>query len=272
MTTMKSLLNHIVYTILVMAPIVLHSCKDKDPDTDPCENYRRPIADFLVQDDLQQQCSNELGIAWSCDTIYKNIQYTFKSILDYDTYLWEVVGNPGFKSTTKSFPLYFPNVAKIQMRLIGKRKPNTTCDPNDDGIDTIIKALTIVESISPSIESPPQNLFLGKYIGYDVINPTIEVGMEIVYEKRPGYSNYYTFINYFPDSCRDNKFGLEISSTYNLIFLNYHNTQGGGTLGCQSPRGWCMFTPTGVDIQYATKDLLTPGSIPIKRRFIGRRI
>ena len=259
---MKSLLNHIVYTILVMAPIVLHSCKDKDPDTDPCENYRRPIADFLVQDDLQQQCSNELGFTLSCDTIVKNGQYTFKSALDYDTYLWEVIGNPSFKRTTKSFPLTFPSVNKIQMRLVGKRKPNNTCDPNDDGIDTIIKTISVTDT----------TIIYGKFVGYDSANPNEEVGMEIVYEKRPGYVNYYTYINYFPDSCTDNKFGLGISFTYNLIFLNYHNTQGGGTLSCQSPRGWCIFTPTGVNIQYATKDLLTPGSIPIKRRFIGRRI
>jgi hypothetical protein len=259
---MKSLLNHIVYTILVMAPIVLHSCKDKDPDTDPCENYRRPIADFLVQDDLQQQCSNELGFTLSCDTIVKNGQYTFKSALDYDTYLWEVIGNPSFKRTTKSFPLTFPSVNKIQMRLVGKRKPNNTCDPNDDGIDTIIKTISVTDT----------TIIYGKFVGYDSANPNEEVGMEIVYEKRPGYVNYYTYINYFPDSCNDSKFGLGISFTYNLIFLNYHNTQGGGTLSCQSPRGWCIFTPTGVNIQYATKDILTPGSIPIKRRFIGRRI
>lgn len=251
---------------------IINACKEKNLDSNSCEGYKAPSPDFFVQDELQKQCSNELGIIFDCDTFYKNNDITFTSALDYESYAWDIINDPNFKCTTKSFKLFFEGVAPVKLRLIGKRKPNTLCDPSDDGIDTIVKSLTILPNISSDISSRPENLVYGRYLGFDLSNPNIEVGMEIVYEKRPGFSNYYTYINYFPDSCSDKKFGLGISSTYNLIFLNYHNSQGGGTLSCQSPRGWAMFTPTGVDIQYATWDIANPSSKPIKRRFIGKRI
>jgi hypothetical protein len=251
---------------ILLLCLLLQACStEKDPVINPCERYVRPVPGFIVQDDLQQQCSNELGITYACDTIGYT-SYRFTSLVTYDTYVWEVIGDPNFRRTTKSFELTFSNPLRIRMRLIGKRTPNKACDPSDDGVDTVIKTITVVADTA-------QDLLFGKYVGYDVSNPGVRVGMEIAHEIPPGYVNKMIVVKYFPDSCLHNDIGLlgSFSSSYNLLFVNNHNASGVFLLGCQQPRGWFMFTPDGVDIVYATRGV-SAESAPVQRRFIGKRI
>lgn len=249
--------------VTLVIALALSSCKDNEPITNPCDSYKRPTASFIVQDEAQQKCSFELGIICACDTLISMKEYTFTSEINYETYLWEVIGNPSFTRTNKSFTITFPDPLTINMRLIGKRKTNTTCDPNDDGFDTIIKTIKV---LNPSTDS--SSIIYGKYVGFDVAYPNVEVGMEIVYEKPPISNTYELVIKYFPDSCPNLLIPAAGSTgSYNLMFLNNQTR-----FGCQSPRGWFFFTPSGVDIQYTTLDIATPGSMPVKRRFIGKRI
>lgn len=115
--------------VTLIVALALSSCKDNEPVTNPCDSYKRPLANFWVQSSLQQKCSNELGINLACDTIFRMNEYTFTSDVNYETYLWEVIGNPSFTRTTKSFTITFPDPLTMNMRLIGKRKPYTSCDP-----------------------------------------------------------------------------------------------------------------------------------------------
>lgn len=239
---------------------LIYSCKEKDPPN-PCEGYKKPNPTFWVQDETQQLYSKTMGFTFGYDTLGKGGLYTFTSELNYDSYSWDVIGNPSFTRNTKSFTLTFPDPLIIQMRLVGKRKPNTTCDPTDDGIDTIIKTITVIQT------NDSTGLIFGKFVGYDSNNPNVEVGFETVYERPLGMSYDYVIKN-FPDSCSKL---LTLSSTsrgsYNLIYIDNKYR-----FGCQSPEGWFLFTPSGVDIQYTTRNIPDVNAIITKRRFVGRRV
>lgn len=252
--------HHQLFLILTYIVVLLTACKEKEPPN-PCEGYKRPNATFWVQDEVQMQYSQAMGFTFGCDTLVRGGQYTFTSELNYESYAWDVIGNPSFTRNTKSFTLTFPEPLKIQMRLVGKRKPNTTCDPTDDGIDTIIKTITVIQPLD-SI-----GLVFGKFVGYDSNNPNEEVGFETAYERVLGMSYDYV-IKYFPDSCSKL---LTLTATsrgsYNLLYIDNKYR-----FGCQSPEGWFVFTPAGVEIQYTTRNIPDDNAIITKRIFVGRRI
>jgi hypothetical protein len=254
--------HHQLFLILTYIVVLLTACKEKEPPN-PCEGYKRPNATFWVQDEVQMQYSQAMGFTFGCDTLGRGGQYTFTSELNYESYAWDVIGNPSFTRNTKSFTLTFPEPLKIQMRLVGKRKPNTTCDPSDDGIDTIIKTITVIQT------SDSTGLMFGKFVGYDSNSPNVEVGFEIVYKRPLGYTNYMPVIMYFPDSCSKGILlnGSGVKGGYNLLHLDRKYQ-----FGCQSPEGWFVFTPATVEIQYTTRNIPDDNAIITKRRFVGRRI
>jgi hypothetical protein len=87
----------------------------------------------------------------------------FKAKLDGATYEWQV-GNNGTVQTTKSFSLQFSyRVGTIPVRLIVHKTPNPYCFPNDDGVDTVTKYLTIT-----NVEPHP---YFGKFKGYCLSKP-----------------------------------------------------------------------------------------------------
>lgn len=276
MKTVK-LITHLIL-FLIYCFTFLSACKEKDP-RNPCEGYMKPIANFLVQNETQMEYGRQTGITLTCDTLTQGPEHYFTSILDYDVYKWEILDNPNFLETTKSFKLRFDKSWNLTVRLIGSRKPNTTCDPTDDGVDTIIRKIVVVKNGianngQDTIGSP---LWFGKYVGYDSKDPNTLVGMEVAYEK-PSWSNSKLIvIKHFPDSCTHllqmfNKTSPNMGyGGYNITFIQMHNNTGGGTIGCQSPNAWFLYNHEGIDIQYTTKDLINNGP-EIKRRFTGKRI
>ncbi|MCX6185680.1 MAG: hypothetical protein NTU43_01625 [Bacteroidetes bacterium] len=135
------------FCLLIISILLINAC-NKDEKKNPCAGYIRPQAGFTIQDDARITYGKETGIVLSTDTVYSQSDIMFTSLLDYDTYQWRVVGDPDFVKTTKSFKLIFKANFSIDMQLIGKRKPNTTCDPDDDGIDTIVRSIVVLNSDS----------------------------------------------------------------------------------------------------------------------------
>jgi hypothetical protein len=239
----------------------------------------KPIANFLVQNETQMEYSKQTGITLSCDTLIQGPEHYFTSLLDYEEYKWEILDNPSFLQTTKSFKLRFNKSWNLTLRLIGKRKPNNTCEPTDDGVDTIIRNIIIIDkgTVNNGQDTVSSPLLYGKFVGYDSQNPNTLVGMEVAYEK-PSWSNTkHTVIKHFPDSCTHLLQMFNTTSPnmgyggYNIAFVQMHNNSGGGTIVCQSPNAWFLYSQDGIDIQYTTKDLINNGP-EIKRRFIGKRI
>jgi len=236
--------------------------KEEIAPENPCDSVNVSNFDFIVEDDLMKKYNKE-GHQFTSDSIYRNNETYFTSKYNYTSYEWRIIGDPNWKKTTKSFSIRFANPGLVNMMLIGKRTPNTLCLPNDDGIDTITKELTVLDSA----------IIYGKYYGYEVSNPTKPYTFEIRNAKIPSSSSRIAHIIYFPDSCAiPIAEGDCVNFSSNIIEFYFFNPQGGGCLWCKRPTGWAVFNRDFIDIKYK----ILKDSLDIKtayeQHFIGKRI
>lgn len=254
------------YISIITLILFLSNCNPKEEiaPENPCDSVNVSNFDFTVEDDLMKKYNYE-GHQFTSDSIYRNNETYFTSKYNYTTYEWRIIGDPNWKKTTKSFSIRFANPGLVNMMLIGKRTPNTLCLPNDDGIDTITKELTVLDSA----------IIYGKYYGYEVSNPTKPYTFEVRYSKLPISSSKLGYIIYFPDSCKDFILlgsGVCATSSGNLIQLTFINPQGGGCLLCKRPNGWAVFNSDGVDIKYKILKDSSDIKTAYEQHFIGKRI
>jgi hypothetical protein len=95
------------------------------------------------------------------NTVYVHFSADIKNAISYE---WQV-GSNSIIQTTKDFGLYFSDtIGTIPVRLIVHAKPNKICFPEDDGVDTLVKYLTIRNVIPDPLT--------GKYYGYNTNDPT----------------------------------------------------------------------------------------------------
>jgi len=158
--------------------LVVLACKkieqpEMDATQDPCDCLEQQRTTFSMGEKFGPEFID-------LDTIYKPMNYgdgnpanfypqtyayvyfsaNYKDAISYE---WQVGQNPTTQ-TTADFGLYFTQlVDNLPVRLIIKSKPNKKCFPNDDGIDTIYRYLTIQCPILPPI--------VGKYEGSLQSNP-----------------------------------------------------------------------------------------------------
>ena len=131
----------------------------------------------------------------------------FKANLAGASYEWQV-GNNGTVKTSKEFSLLFSNrVGTIPVRLIVHKAPNKYCFPNDDGIDTIVRYLTV-----DNVE--PHPLF-GEYKGYSLSNPSEQFTIKM-------------------DTSRFNQLGFEPYTGHYSVYNGVYNLPNGNT-------GWQSF-------------------------------
>ena len=141
---------------------------------------------------------------------YERDTYTyvhFKAKLDGASYEWQI-GNNGIVKTGKEFSLLFSyRVGSIPVRLIVHKAPNKYCFPLDDGIDTVVKFLTV-----DNIE--PHPLF-GEYKGYSLSNPSEQFTIKM-------------------DTSRFNQLGFEPNTGHYIFERGIFNLPNGNT-------GWQKF-------------------------------
>jgi hypothetical protein len=140
------------YLNIFFAITLFSCCKDEPKCQDPtkieCENYDpcyniKPVsASFKILETVT-------GYAPYWQNYYTDTLASSYASFVADTegaeYKWEI----GAKTyTDKSFSQSFLGVARgtvIPVRLIVKKQPNKSCNPNDDGIDTITRNLVIAK-------------------------------------------------------------------------------------------------------------------------------
>jgi len=110
----------------------------------------------------------------------------FSAVGKYDSIKWKVGLDPR-EFTEKEFSLRFMEKGSVQIRMIGFRAPNLECFPSDDGVDTVLKQLTIVPKDA--------SLVIGEFDGYFLSEPDIPFTMKIV------RSNNTTWTPEFPRGC-----------------------------------------------------------------------
>ncbi len=133
--------NKIILLMMLLGAIAFSGCPDEEPiKPDPCAGVVETSADFTMKEIIDT-------IRIETDTIYTGNTVEFSAKYDADEYEWKL-GTDDRTWKTKKFTLNFLNfMGNVDVRLIAKRKAiNKECTPNDDGIDTIMKRLSVVHN------------------------------------------------------------------------------------------------------------------------------
>lgn len=228
-----------IYIILAIGLICFHSCKPEDAPQNPCTSSHKVSASFLIQEDWN---SNDYGSGqweyYDSDTL-STVRVKFTANEDGATYRWQI-GTDTNVFTQKSFSLSFndylaahPGYRRFDVRLIVNRTPDTRCFPDDDGIDTIIRTFTIVDSLR--VRTLIKGHFFGTWDGNSSDTTTIYItqgnlNAMYAYNLSPkfntithGYGDYTyenTALGYREVICHVNGGAFD----YNTIKLNKDNT------------------------------------------------
>ncbi|MFY7787231.1 MAG: hypothetical protein ACOVQA_05095, partial [Thermoflexibacteraceae bacterium] len=119
----------------------LFSCSKDEPQPNPCTG----ASPFKATFDILEEVGDTLI---ATDTAVTNNRVFFKAPKDYDSYTWyvdnEKIDNFYTQKDPTQFFLGFMYPAKdVKITLVAKKKPNLTCFPKDDGVDTVTKYLQV---------------------------------------------------------------------------------------------------------------------------------
>ena len=236
--------KHILY--FIMALIVLASCNDDDPvkpvtPPNPCAGKHPVSADF----DMYESYFGVNKAIESNDTLSYNCILVLKAKYDCDYYEWQIEGDTT-KYYTKNKTISFDDpIGTVRVRLITKGKPNLTCFPDDDGVDTVIKTVTVEPFINSGI--------VGKFRGAHLDSPLDSFDIEIR-ANEIGLNAYDLQIQNFPRGKYDTTFSKTSSqwtllSFYNSIYITYR-------AGILMPEGWIVYDPktNKIRIDYTLSD------------------
>jgi len=170
--------------LILCAFALLTNCRKEQPsmnENNNCDCAKEVSADFQMGEKFGEEFVELDTIAMPISYYdgnpanfgYQNDVYVYFSanIKNAISYEWQVGAN-SITQSTKDFGLYFSDtIGTIPVRLIVHAKPNLICFPNDDGVDTVIKYLTI-----RNVQPDP---LTGKYSGYNTNDPTHVFTIEI---------------------------------------------------------------------------------------------
>lgn len=201
-------------TLCMVVLFAAQSCKKEchDPANPACENYdpcfgqKKTNADFTISEYVG-------GKSFETDEVWRNSYVQFTAKQDFDSYQW-VIGTHKDTFYTKSCGLSgFPEGQSVQVRLVGKRAPNTGCFANDDGIDTFYKTFKVTahDSLRP---------IYGEYEGYYDAYPNKKVTVKVWRDMTPDFPTWKakTFFTNIPVE------GIEVRELFSIgstaIYLN----------------------------------------------------
>ncbi len=169
---------------ILCAFALLTSCRKEQPsmnENNNCECAKEVSADFQMGEKFGEEFleldtiampifyndGNPANFQYQTD-VYVYFSANIKNAISYE---WQVGAN-SIAQSTKDFGLYFTDtIGTIPVRLIVHAKPNLICFPNDDGVDTVVKYLTIRNVVPDPLT--------GKYSGYNTNDPAHVFTIEI---------------------------------------------------------------------------------------------
>ncbi|MFD2785652.1 hypothetical protein [Hymenobacter rubripertinctus] len=196
--------------LALLGPLLLAGCRqDKDPQPDPCAAAQANPLSFRFLENYGTPTP---------DTAYAKQDITFEGPgAPYTSYEWRV-GNDARVFTDRQFSLYFyeKDAGDYRVRLIARRPPNTKCFPNDDGVDTLTKVLSLVPR---SFRKGP---IYGKFQGSTTDAPRDTFTIRIFQGLDPynvGSPIQYDFLRNLSRGCQSPYFTLGL--TWRAIQFNY---------------------------------------------------
>jgi hypothetical protein len=183
------------------------------------------------------------------------------------SYEWQV-GNNSIVQTDKDFGLFFSDtIGTIPVRLIVHSKTNKICFPDDDGIDTVVKNITIM-----TMPNPP---LFGKYKGYHLDSPNEELVIEIdtamIFEN-PNYT--FLSIRNLPEGNHFDGLG-EYNTISFLGIIPYGGEDGFFQYIGDTATGFYDKLSNTIEIKYSFKYINSNGNVEyqkLNRTFIGKKL
>jgi hypothetical protein len=184
-------------------------CKEKK---EPCKGQQSTSADFTIEEYLYTSADYpKTNVILETDTINGLNTVRFRAKQEFDEYTW-LIGTEVIKdrSFTRKF---FPEKSNIKVTLIGKRKPNKQCFPDDDGIDTVTKFMYVI----------PKDLKLEQrhtYHGYNTDNPSDTFTIQLAYW-HVQYKEWMLRMNNFPKGWTNDGYFYIGGSKW--LYINFRN-------------------------------------------------
>jgi|688.fasta_scaffold00973_21 hypothetical protein len=264
----KEILN--VFVLMSIGGILLFSSCGDNLKPDPCFKKKQVKVDFTIGEILNFATDTVL----ISDTTLANNMVLFKAESDFLSYEWKI-GNDLKVFTGKEVKLRFTSSEpRVEIRLIAKWKPDTKCFPNDDGVDTVYKYLTVIDYY--------KNPILGVYNGYVKSNPTesfdVTVSLENIYvpdcdcSADPRFCGCSYIIRNINKGCDANRGGIaDLGITVGYKQLKFNWEQGrciSDKPSCRAPIGWFSLDKFGKDatIKFTTLVNSTDCNQPTDKR------
>lgn len=173
-------------TILLSIIFISAKCRrDNDLPYDPCKDKLAFKADFTIEEKIGDT-SVVTNKALAPGYVF------FKAKGEYDSVRWFIGGSQN-TSTRLNHVLYFQQAeGDVEVTMIGYRKPNTQCFPNDKAVDTLKKTITIVNRDQKAT-------IVGRYLGYNTNNPSDTFSVYVNADNSVGIWQY--FVKNLPKNC-----------------------------------------------------------------------
>lgn len=226
-------------------------------DYDPCFGLSGTSADFDMISCIN--CNYSDSLMRKADTIMGGLVY-FEAQESLDTYTWKVGSDPRI-FTEKRFRLRFSDFkGPINIQLVGTKRINPNCFPDDDGIDTVNKILYVTGGLPDSLIP-----ITGVFEGYDESEP------DSIYqiEHRISDITWSYGLDHFPKKC-DRPENWLIGTVLGYTSFKISNRNGEYFPECGHPIGYG-------DLQADRKTLIihyqvTENNRRIDKKFIGTKI
>jgi hypothetical protein len=229
-------MKKIIYLVVLFLTLLsFHSCKDdcqnpRDPDCEnynPCTDAKQTSAAFTIKEARYTEIIEPrlADFLMDTDSCYARSIYFEALQLDADSYIWQI-GSEIQPRYGKQVNVVFPDNLRgttFTIQLIVKRKPNTSCFPNDDGIDTLTRKFYYVKFNEPLS-------WEGTYVGSDDDKPdsmyTIVLGHSYDVAEQEDILKVFGI----PRGCKDT-----INEYFSSRLITYRNSRfDRGGLDCDS--------------------------------------
>ena len=141
-----------------------------------------------------------------------------------ESYQW-LVGNEATPRTGKRIAVGFTKSvvpeSPIKVTCIAKKKPDSNCFPNDNGVDTVTRFIYFFDPESDKKQHQPP--IFGKYYGYDDKDTSIKYTIEIFYKAPFGVRIKNICRECEPQT--DASAGITGNSFYSIMFPSNQNSQ-----------------------------------------------
>lgn len=135
-----------ILSLFAMLLLFVWACRKEKPefdlsDKDPCSCASEVSAEF----DIQEIINIQYGLETFTDYVFENRTVRFTAREENADYKWylgsEILTG---KSVSRYFNSSVVNMT-IPITLVVKKNPNKTCFPNDDGYDSVVKYMDVIE-------------------------------------------------------------------------------------------------------------------------------